>query len=183
MLRKLWGLIAAGAVVLSLVVQVDPAAARSHAPALALPCQAANASATLSWQDTSGALRGKLTFVNRSSASCSLIGRPSILLLANGTQVLPVVVTLPSSTFTHFGIGTVAPVTLAPRDSAVVSLQWYNWCGARPRTLGLIYALPTGGGGYMLPLSASGHNGGVLVPHCDNQILPSHLDVGLFQHA
>jgi hypothetical protein len=173
------------------VVQVHTVAARSraaavpvsHARALALPCQATNVTAALAWQDTSGALLGKLTFLNRSSASCSLAGRPTVLLLANGTQVLPVAVTLPVSTITHFGIGNIVPVTLAPRDSAAVAVQWFNWCGARPRTLSLIYALPAGGGGYALPVTSSGHTAGVLLPHCDNQVLPSHLDVGLFQHS
>lgn len=155
----------------------------SHGRALALPCQAANMATSLSWQDTTGSLLGKLTYVNHSSSSCTLAGRPTVLLLANGTQILPVVVTLPVSTITHFGIGSIVPVTLAPRDAATVSVQWYNWCGARPRALSLIYALPAGGGGYALGMSLSGHNAGVLLPHCDNQLLPSHLDVSLFQHT
>ena len=186
---KLWGALAA-TMVIGCIIQVRPVAARSralaapasHGRALALLCQATNVAATLAWQDTSCALIGKLTFLNRSSSSCSLAGRPTVLLLANATQVLPVAVTLPASIITHFGIGNIVPVTLAQRDSATVSVQWYNWCGARPRTLSLVYALPAGGGGFALPVTSSGHNAGVLLPHCDNQVLPSHLDVGLFQH-
>jgi len=186
--KKLGRALATLVVTVSVVVAAHAAAgsratARPASPgrALALPCQAANVATSVSWQDTTGALLGTLTYVNHSFSSCSLAGRPTILLLANGTQILPVAITVSVSTITHFGLGSLVPVTLAPHDSAAVLVRWYNWCGARPQTLSLIAALPVGGGGYALPMNASGHNAGVLLPHCDNQALPSHLDVGLFQ--
>jgi hypothetical protein len=154
---------------------------RSHRVALALPCQAANLSASVTWQGATGSLAGSLILVNRGGASCSVIGRPTVLLLANGDEILPVAITVPSSTITHFSFTVPGTFTVAPQGSAVVSLQWFNWCGPRPKTLGLVYALPAGGGGRVIPLLRSPGSPALATPRCDNTAIPSHLDVGLFR--
>ena len=154
---------------------------RSHPVGLAVPCLASNMAATLSWQGATGSLLGHLAVMNRGSSTCSVIGRPTILLLANGTDILPVAVTYSTSSFQHFSLRSLAPISLAPKDIAVVPLQWFNWCGARPRTLSMIYALPAGRGGSVLPLSHPTGGPLLITPRCDNAAIPSHMNEGLFQ--
>jgi Protein of unknown function (DUF4232) len=134
------------------------------------PCQASSLQAEGSWQGATGSMAGGVSFVNAGKDSCFVEGQPTIELFDQHGQRLTVVAAQPSASPLP-----ATRVLLAPRSAtAFVLVQWFNWCGTDPGPVVAKLMLPSATASItMTPPIA-------LIPHCNNAVSPSTIDVGNF---
>ena len=101
-------------------------------------------------QGATGSILGAIFFVNRGGSSCGLRGYPAVLLLDPTGAILDVRVSAaqgdePLVVLRPGGFGEWTPLTRPPVESAYVTYDWLNWCGAQG-AVGFRVSLPNGRG-------------------------------------
>jgi hypothetical protein len=158
-----------------------PVKASPHPP-LAPPCRGRGLRAQLFLQGATGSLVGGVNLLNVGSASCSLLGWPTVSFTGAAASTTPVrVKKLPRSSAS---VDVLADPpgslrALAPGKSASVSLWWSNWCGPGSAPTGSPPTPPD-----HLKLTLAGGTSVVVrlvqAPRCDAPQSASLLSVGPF---
>jgi hypothetical protein len=138
-------------------------------------CQAAELRGTVRLQGNQGHLFGSLEVINAGNQTCSLQGRPSLMIVD------------PHGTWLSIVEGSVAPwwtaqsrpkpkgwpvVTLQPGDSARLHVVWTSWCGVTQPAVWRIWLRDAGSLDFPDP--------GRQPPHCEGG-LSSKVQVGPFE--
>lgn len=129
----------------------SPTASPSATPEPVVPpCHASQLEARANGQGATGSILGAIFFVNRGGSSCGLRGYPAVLLLDPTGTILDVRVSAaqgdePLVVLRPGGFGEWTPLTRPPVESAYVTYDWLNWCGARG-AVGFRVSLPNGRG-------------------------------------
>jgi len=158
-----------------------PAAPRAGAAASPLPpgaCPTRSLAASGSWQGATGSMLGAIDLANLGRRTCALRGYATVTLRNQAGRVLRVTVTPVGQRLLPPAMKRPPLVTLPPlqQPGAVVPLQWFNWCGPAPGTIGVALTLPGGGRLAVHPISlVGGFNG---VARCDEARRASRLFVG-----
>jgi len=161
-----------------------PQSATSKAPtstALAIPsrvraCVASELSTSGTWQGATGSLLGDVGFTNTGKEPCYLVGYLRISLVDERGQALAVQLRKGPPAAKLNPQATPMPVELSPGEprTALVMLQWFNWCGASPGSVSVLVALTSGA--HLRP-AAMGTGGS----RCDDSTAPSFLTEGPVQ--
>ena len=160
----------------------SPTATPSATPEPAVaPCRASQLEARASGQGATGSILGAIFFVNRGSSPCGVRGHPAVQLMDARGGILDVRVGAEGAerlvVLRPGGFGDWTPLAPPPDESAYVSYQWWNWCGARG-AVAFRVSLPNGQGTLDAPLIS--HGGRVVgapgaSPRCDTPDLPSSV--------
>ena len=146
----------------------------------AAPCRVDQVSAGLAgWQGATGSMVGGFLLWNTSRQPCRLAGRPSVAILdAAGHRLSVTDLPAPSPTAQPLVLPADQPTPVlhaeATEGLALVTLQWFNWCGVPPiGPLSLAIELPEGGV-LRTPVVMGG------IPRCDAPSGGSSISVGAF---
>ena len=145
------------------------------------PCLATDLQAVAGWEGATGSMAGGVSFVNKSSTSCVLPGRPGIHLVDAEGNLLPVANLPFSKTPSASGAASAGAVVLRPGTRAFVFFVWSNWCGQAPGPYKVAVALPGEGG--QITITARDPEGKPLdaTPRCDSPDMTSTVSVGPFE--
>ncbi len=109
---------------------------------------------------------GDIELTNAGSATCTLRGLPRIALIRRGRRLAVRPTRAPDLQL--------APVLLAPGQTADLAVSWANWCGSRAPQLSVRITL-SGGGTITAPFN--GRPDWDYVPQCLNARYPSTISV------
>ncbi|MGZ4213876.1 MAG: DUF4232 domain-containing protein [Actinomycetota bacterium] len=160
----------------------SPTAQQSPSVAPIVACTAEQLQARGSLQGAAGSREGSIEVLNRSDASCTLKGSPTITLTDGKGNPITSGVIFGLSPAAWEANGSPEPsgwpvVTVAPDQKASVRIRWSNWCidgGAAP---GWRMQIPHGSA---IDVAWAGD---VTPPPCNGPSQPSTIDVGPFEEG
>jgi hypothetical protein len=117
------------AVVVVFAAGPEPSREAAAAPA----CTAGQLRASGGLQGAAGSQLGGMSVTNRAATACALPSKPRVSLAWRGRKLAVRQVPFPRGWLrTQYPAPLTRVRVLAPRHTAYVVLQWWNWCGARP---------------------------------------------------
>lgn len=157
-----------------------PMPAASATPVVAPPgtatCAPIDLQASASWEGATGSMAGEVDIQNVGSSDCVVNGPPRMIELRTDNARLDVAY--------HPASQASQPVLLRPKDHAIATLTWMNWCGANQPVTSVSLTLPDGQGPIEAePGGASGPIGPGIsgLPRCDAPGTVSSLGASAFQ--